>query len=139
VLYLATRGSGGVFRSDDGGATWSTCNSGLPEVMGESGRYTVFSLAADAQHPGVLYAGVVDGDGPFGGIWWSGDGGSSWRRLATGMGDAIAWEIAVDPHRDGHLLAGTRSSLWEITVDPGLIFLDGLETGGADLWSAAVP
>lgn len=138
TLYLGTNG-GGVFRSTDAGVSWEVRNSGLPDIMGDPGRFNVLSLAADAQHPGVLYAGVADGDGPFGGIWWSEDGGDSWRRLAPGMGDAVVWEIMVDPHHDGHLLAGTRSSLWEITVDPGLIFVDGLETGGADLWSAAVP
>jgi hypothetical protein len=48
VLYVGSEGGGGVFRSLDGGASWSAINSGLSDS-------SVFGLATDPHRSGTLY------------------------------------------------------------------------------------
>lgn len=64
-LYLATRGAG-VLRSLDGGATWSTANTGL-------GLLDIRSLAIHPAMPVRLVAGTSSR-----GFWYSTDGGARW-------------------------------------------------------------
>ncbi len=85
----------GVFRSADGGATWTAANSGLPNRM-------VASLAVTPL--GEIYAGC--GDYPRlvvpkgGGVWRSVDGGDSWTDATAGLanarGSAPVWSVAAD-------------------------------------------
>ena len=77
TLYAGTaRGTpgGGVFKSTDGGASWSPVNTGL--------TYTslhVPALALDPTTPTTLYAGTDDG------VFKSTDGGGSWSPVNTGL------------------------------------------------------
>ncbi len=68
-----------LLRSEDAGATWQEANQGL------EGR-RIISLAADATHPGRLYAvAAVQGcfsDDP-GGVYRSDDRGAHWRLLTA--------------------------------------------------------
>src|SRR5438445_4963299 len=50
TLYAGTYRSG-VFKSTDGGGSWSAVNTGLPNL-------NVFSLAIDPQTPATLYVGI---------------------------------------------------------------------------------
>ena len=112
--YAPTNGpGGGLFKSVDGGSTWTKMTKGLPAVgIGRSG------IAVCPSNPKRLYA-VVDclvpepgaptaPAGPFapasgqGGVFRSDDAGATWRRLS---GDPALWgrgwyfeKIAVDPH-----------------------------------------
>lgn len=69
TLFLASAG-GGVFRSTDGGVTWSAVNAGLREL-------SLFAIATDPQ--GRLWAGGADGA-----IYRSSDGGASWGQISAG-------------------------------------------------------
>jgi hypothetical protein len=53
TLLAGTR-AGGVFRSTDGGATWSAFSTGLTTLA-------ITRLAFDPQDPLVAYAGTWDG------------------------------------------------------------------------------
>lgn len=53
VLFAGTW-EGGVYKSADGGASWSQMNAGLPNTY-------VLSLALDPTTTGVLYAGTEGG------------------------------------------------------------------------------
>jgi hypothetical protein len=59
VLYAGTQDSG-VFRSPDGGKTWTADNAGLTNT-------TVFSLAFDPSSASRVYAGTYGG-GVFGNV-----------------------------------------------------------------------
>ncbi|MET9021592.1 exo-alpha-sialidase [Actinopolymorpha sp. NPDC004070] len=74
----------GVFRTDDAGATWQTCNAGLDRqpVAGRSAEigYCAHKIVLDPDDPEVLY--MQD----HGGVNKSVDGGDSWFPIEKGLG-----------------------------------------------------
>ena len=72
TLYVATN-SGGVWRSDDGGATWSLPGAAM------TGREVTW-IEADPGTPGTVWAGVNDPGRPA--LWRSRDRGATWSRVA---------------------------------------------------------
>ncbi|NLS79170.1 MAG: hypothetical protein GXY76_18115 [Chloroflexi bacterium] len=99
---------GNIFKSVDGGATWTMQDSGLPRYPETMHTGGVYSLAIDPAHPAVLYAGTIH-DGAF----RSTDGGAHWVALNTGLpfrsGSAEYREgvnaLATDPHHANRLSA----------------------------------
>lgn len=91
---------GGVFRSIDGGRTWQ--GSGLLNL-------TIFSLAGDASHPGVVYAGA------WGGAYRSIDKGQVWTDINAGLDNAFLHKIHVLPGNPPVILAGTTFGLLSYT------------------------
>jgi photosystem II stability/assembly factor-like uncharacterized protein len=77
TVYAATDG-GGVFKSADGGGSWTAINAGL------SSGSTVMALAVDPVTPSTVYAGTNGG-----GVLRSDDGGASW------MATTAAWATPV--------------------------------------------
>ena len=82
TLYAGTQGAG-IFRSTDGGDSWTPVNTGLP-VYEDNRIPTIFSLTMMGE---ALYAGT-GGD-----LFQSTDGGNSWQQVTrsknTGV-DAVA-------------------------------------------------
>lgn len=71
--YCAASGSlqsGGLYRSQDGGANWTRLLSG-----------SLYDIVIDPVNPSVVYAGFGSGDG----IWKSSDGGASFTKLTNGI------------------------------------------------------
>ncbi len=88
----------GVFKSIDGGVSWSQLTNGLPAV-------SATSLVIDASNPQVLYAGIghIFGNAA-NGAYKSVDGGVTWTKLAGGLPAAPAGRVALgispsDPQR----------------------------------------
>lgn len=77
-IFYAGLTEGGVWRSDDGGVSWSSAMGGLPPG-------TLHSLVADPEEAGALYLGRGSD-----GVWRSGDGGRSWAPVATALGGSPA-------------------------------------------------
>src|SRR5947207_9854458 len=73
TIYSATQNNG-VFKTKDGGATWSAANAGLP-----SGS-AVITLAMDPLDPNTLYA-AIDSQG----IFKTSDGGMTWKPARAGL------------------------------------------------------
>lgn len=115
-------GTGGIFRSDDGGAGWRMIHGSLPAEPGVNEPRTVL---ADPRDPDVLVAAIgSEWHAPLG-IFRSEDGGGSWRRTATirFMGNgARRWDGAVlarHPQQPDVLLAaGVGDGIWR-SVDGG--------------------
>lgn len=83
VVYVGTE-SGSVYRSGDGGATWSPASSGLASIG------SVQDLAADPASPSTLYLGTGAA-----GLWRSTDGGASWSPAGSGMQSVSVYGIAI--------------------------------------------
>jgi photosystem II stability/assembly factor-like uncharacterized protein len=110
AIYAGTQGEG-VFKSLDGGDTWSRSGSGLPksEVNG------VNAFAFDARRHTILYAAVSSY-----GVYKSTDGGASWLPVRRGMGGSpIVVALAADPHAAGVVYAGTDRGVYKTTDGGG--------------------
>ncbi len=91
----------GVFRSDDGGVTWTQLLTGLPNL-------SATDLAMNPDSPSVLYAAIGHIFGsPSNGVYKSTDGGDSWSKLAGGLPTATMGRIsvAVAPSQPARLYA----------------------------------
>ncbi len=89
TIYAGTEG-GGVYKSEDGGFTWSAANRDLSNQQ-------VLSLVLDGS---TLYAGTR------GGVFRSADGGATWTPRSDGLADWVVQTLCVD---SGALYAGTAT------------------------------
>jgi len=102
---------GGVFRSDDGGATWKLVNNEMK--LRQRGFYYM-AIYADPKDPNTIYVPQVDA------LWVSHDGGKTFTKLHT-------------PHGDNHMI-------W-INPNDTKILLEGndggatVSTDGGKTWS----
>ena len=97
----AAGGERGVYRSTDGGATWTP-------VLQIDENTGVTDLEFDPANPDVVYAAAYQrrrhvwgflGGGPGSGLWKSADNGKTWRQVKTGLpsGDMGKIGLAVTP------------------------------------------
>ena len=66
----------GLYKSIDGGLTWTQMTSGLPSQGAQKGR---ISITISESNPAVLYARYADAIGNIQGVYRSADGGESWE------------------------------------------------------------
>ena len=100
ILYAGTfksKGSGGIYKSTNGGMTWQPSKNGMRDEF-------VLSIAIDPQNPGVLYAGTFSGQDY---IYKSSDGGNNWQAINRGLGRRDVYAIAIDPKRTNRMYAAT--------------------------------
>ena len=89
VVYVGTE-TAGVYKSIDGGLSWSPIHNGLL-------RARIDSLYLDPSDPQVIHAGVRNG-----GVYRTSDGGQRWERLTQGLTDLDGDNPAVvDGSRSG--------------------------------------
>lgn len=82
--------SGGVYRSDDAGASWTPLSIGLPLEA------SIVSLALDPHDRGTIYAGTAGH-----GIFKSTDGGIRWRAARAGLRSSEGYPRINDLVVDG--------------------------------------
>ncbi len=117
IIYAAGWGlyhddEGDVFRSDDGGVTWTA----LPGAHGKSIR----ALAMAPSDHNTLVIGALDG------VFWSRDAGATWQRMTPENPDVTVnystmknfVSVAIDPQNPEVVYAGTRHLAWK-TPDGG--------------------
>jgi len=104
TLYAASYGHG-VFKSIDGGTSWTAINNGL----GTNGNRFVSSLVMDPGVPIVLYAGVdmqnADSN-QYGGIYKTTNGGLQWNQVDTSIPNIRS--LAISPQDSQTIYAGAR-------------------------------
>jgi photosystem II stability/assembly factor-like uncharacterized protein len=103
VLGDLSHPDGGLYISDDGGATWVS----QPEMRGQSVR----ALAGAPSDPKIIVAGTLEG------VFRSNDSGAHWQRISP-KDNAEIHEIAslaVDPSDPNVIYAGTWHLPWKTT------------------------
>jgi photosystem II stability/assembly factor-like uncharacterized protein len=107
--------AGGLWKSTDGGATWSTNTDHLSQVIGCT------DLAIDPNNPDIMYLATGDGDGGDTytiGILKSIDGGTTWN--TTGLSYFMAntrqiSKILLDPNNTSTLLVASSAGVFRST------------------------
>ena len=97
---------GGIYRSTDGGDSWTELTNGLPP--GDKGR---IGLAISESNPRVLYALVQHAEDDLQGTYRSEDGGASWTRVNSLNPRPMYYsEIFIDPSSEDRIyVLGTSS------------------------------
>jgi len=98
-FFEHNKSGGTLFKSTNGGQSWSAANNGLPDDP-------VQSLAVDSKNLGTVYAGTL-----LNGIFKSVDGGQNWAATNTGLTDMSVILLAVDPSNSSTIYAGTNGSI----------------------------
>ncbi|RPJ47792.1 MAG: hypothetical protein EHM21_07985, partial [Chloroflexi bacterium] len=98
-LPAGSLGGGGVFRSENGGASWTPVNAGLPGV-----DLYIYDVYVDAARPGVVYAALHQH-----GLYRSDNYGNSWYPL---NGTPYAGRaVSVDPYSSSTIFFGAVKKL----------------------------
>jgi photosystem II stability/assembly factor-like uncharacterized protein len=121
-LYATISNSSGsrVFKTTDGGASWSDASSGLPK------QTFVRSLQIDLQVPTTLYVGTVFG------VYKSSDRGESWHSANSGLTATSIEALAADPRNPDVVYTSTAGTVLK-SSDGGANWTPRLATGVGEL------
>jgi photosystem II stability/assembly factor-like uncharacterized protein len=116
AIYVGASFGRGVYRSTDGGSTWSQITETLPVF----GNHTcpILSVAVDPHDADTVWAGMQYG----GGIARSTNGGDTWQVMGLTENNFVE-AIAINPLNSDEILAG--GGFWEGSI---LRSTDGGET-----------
>jgi hypothetical protein len=114
-----TFNGGRVFRSDNGGTSWTDCSAGLPSLP-------INSVAVDSRNPARVWVGADRG------VYESTDAGAHWSDFSNGLPNAFVGDLMFHPHA-WVLRAATRNrGVWEIPVDGWMTApVDGVQFTGS--------
>lgn len=112
-VYAGTE-NGGIFRSDDGGATW-TANISGPELPG----FAITRLTVSPRNADIVYAAVAN-FGPSH-VFRSNDGGNTWQDIDKGQLPRVPHHalVVVDDAGTDHVYAGNDAGVFH-TRDGGV-------------------
>lgn len=94
---LVAMSTGGVYRTSDGGASWTPGNTGIsarynPDPYPEFGQ-CVHKVTRDTANPDRLYAQNHHG------VYRSDDAGATWQSIADGLPTDFGFAMVAHPHR----------------------------------------
>jgi photosystem II stability/assembly factor-like uncharacterized protein len=99
LLYAGSSDGSGLYRSEDGGASWVRVSRGL-DVF-------VTAVVADPQAPATVYVLANFR------IWKSVDAGATWTAAPPLKGQVGIEALAIDPRTPANLYAATTSGVWK--------------------------
>ncbi|MDC7995933.1 T9SS type A sorting domain-containing protein [Altibacter sp. HG106] len=117
----------GIYRSLNGGDSWTELTTGLPSAPTDKGR---ISIVIAPSNPDVLYARYANASGSIEGVYRSSDGGDSWTEVNSSQLTNVGFHwwfrgIYVDPTDEDVLY----------NVD----FVVEKSTDGGNNWTASFP
>ncbi|NNF44822.1 MAG: exo-alpha-sialidase [Phycisphaerales bacterium] len=123
----------GVFRSDDGGASWTPKNEGIPIVIEDKsckdiGR-CVHGMVADPKDANTIYRREHVG------VFRTRDGGEHWERIEHGLPSWFGFPIVMDVPTNTLFLAPLESDEYRMPVDGRLSVYRSRD--GGDSWEDA--
>ncbi len=115
IMYVGVA-SGGVFKTDNGGATWTP-------IFDKQTSYSVGTVVVDPRNPSTVWVGtgennsqrsVAYGDG----VYRSDDAGKTWKRIGLDKSEHIA-RILIDPRNSDLVYVAAQGPLWSDGGDRG--------------------
>lgn len=110
TMYVGSP-SGGFWKTDNGGISWTTTTDNLPTLG-------VSSIVVNYNNPNIIYIGTGDrdaGDAPGLGVYKSVDGGNTWFSTNVGMGNVTVGQMLMHPSNPDHILAATSGGIYRTT------------------------
>jgi photosystem II stability/assembly factor-like uncharacterized protein len=109
IVWSGTQGMRGIFKSTDGGETWSKKDNGITEFW----NITIRGFAVHPQNSDIVFAAAEINEGVLGNqfflakgkIYRTEDGGESWK--AVWQGDSLARVVLFDYNNPDILYAST--------------------------------
>ena len=112
-LLLAGTRPPTIFRSVDGGRTWTNTNAPLPETCPFVLKPRVTKIEFDPKDPNLVWAGLE-----VGGAWRSQDAGMTWQSTSKGLISEDVHDVCV-VHNGARLLYATTNRGVHISRDSG--------------------
>ena len=114
IVAVATTASSKVRISQDGGSTWTTMNTSLP-------NFNALALVWDTNTDNGLYLGMDYG------VYYIDDNFTDWQPFSNGIPNVIVNELEIN-HADGKLYAGTYGrGLWATPTYEELLAVEGAQ------------
>jgi PKD repeat protein/photosystem II stability/assembly factor-like uncharacterized protein len=110
IIYVGAP-SGGLWKTTNGGSTWTNLTDGLPSLG-------VSSIIVHPTSTNTIFIGTGDrdgGDAPGIGVYKSTDGGNSWSASNTGMGNRTVGMMVMHPSNSNIILAATSGGIYKTT------------------------
>lgn len=116
-IYFVGTAAGGVFKSEDGGISWKA-------IFEHEATASVGALALAPSNPNVIWVGtgeanlrndIVTGHG----VYYSPDGGNSWRHVGLDDAGQIS-SVIVDPKNPESVLVGAIGHAWGQNSERGV-------------------
>jgi len=111
TTYYIGSPSGGLWKTTDGGSTWSVLITNTPSLG-------VSSILIHPTNTSQILIGTGDrdgGDSPGMGVYKSTDGGTTWNASNTGMGNSTVGMMIRNPADPNFILAATSSGIYKST------------------------
>lgn len=126
--WIVGVGSGGVWRTDNAGTTWTPIFDG-------QGVYSIGTVTVDPSNPHTIWVGTGENHGGrhvgYGnGIYRSRDGGGTWEHLGLENSEHIS-EILIHPEEPNTIWVASQGPLWSSRGERGLY----KSTDGGETWN----